>query len=197
MLYVVMIATGAFIGWVTNVVAIWLLFHPYDPIYVGPWHIQGLLPRRQADIARSIGQLIEKNLFNPADLKTLLQKPSFYDQLSALISKTAQRELEKRLPAYLPAVIRDHLSDYCKAWFDARSIAFANEIVEDLPLGQIDVGLLIESKLRLMSLREFEVLSREVVGRELKYIELAGGVLGGVVGLLQAIFISWGKVMFF
>ena len=94
MLYVVMIATGAFIGWVTNVVAIWLLFHPYDPIYVGPWHIQGLLPRRQADIARSIGQLIEKNLFNPADLKTLLQKPSFYDQLSALISKQPSANLK-------------------------------------------------------------------------------------------------------
>ena len=63
MLYVIMGAMGALIGWGTNIVAIWLLFRPQRPIRLGSWQLQGLLPRRQADIAMNIGQAIERELF--------------------------------------------------------------------------------------------------------------------------------------
>ena len=41
MLYIVMAAMGALIGWGTNMVAIWLLFHPYRPIRLGPRNCRG------------------------------------------------------------------------------------------------------------------------------------------------------------
>ncbi|NLK52516.1 MAG: DUF445 domain-containing protein, partial [Syntrophomonadaceae bacterium] len=46
----------------TNVLAIRLLFHPRRP-YRLPWtqyEIQGLLPKRRMELARDIGQVVER-----------------------------------------------------------------------------------------------------------------------------------------
>ena len=45
---------SAMIGYLTNVVAIKMLFHPREPIRMLGLEIQGLLPRRQEAIANKI-----------------------------------------------------------------------------------------------------------------------------------------------
>lgn len=37
---------GAIIGYITNVVAVKLLFHPQKPVRIGPFTVQGLIPAR-------------------------------------------------------------------------------------------------------------------------------------------------------
>ena len=55
MLYIVMAAIGALIGWGTNMVAIWLLFHPYRPVRLGPWQLQ-VTATPTSGIARNVGK---------------------------------------------------------------------------------------------------------------------------------------------
>ena len=42
---------GAFIGWLTNYVAIKMLFRPREPWYILGFPMQGVMPRRQRDLA--------------------------------------------------------------------------------------------------------------------------------------------------
>ena len=54
---------GAIIGWCTNYLAVKMIFRPYKPISFLGLKIHGLIPRRQSDLARSIGETIELKLF--------------------------------------------------------------------------------------------------------------------------------------
>ena len=49
---------AAFTGWVTNLVAIRMLFHPRHEWRILGLRIQGILPKRQPDLARKVGQVV-------------------------------------------------------------------------------------------------------------------------------------------
>lgn len=199
MLYIVMAAIGALIGWGTNMVAIWLLFHPYRPVRLGPWQLQGLLPRRQADIARNVGQAIEKELLTATDLAEQMENPEICQQLLMMVSKLTEQEVVQRLPRYLPLPLRNYLVNYLTGWTNAKSRELVDKLIRSITtnLSQLDIGSLIQCRLNSLPLQELEALSWELAGRELRYIEYAGGVLGGVIGLLQAAVLSLGKTVFF
>ncbi len=63
------VVLGALIGYITNVLAVWMIFNPKRPIlgYVG------VLPRRKRDIALRLGEMIERELVNPESILRLLQ----------------------------------------------------------------------------------------------------------------------------
>ena len=54
------VVIGAFIGWVTNKVALWMLFNPKKPKLFGLFY--GVIPSRKDEIAESIGVQIERLL---------------------------------------------------------------------------------------------------------------------------------------
>jgi len=58
---------GAFIGWITNVIAIKLLFHPYT----GRFGIQGLLPKNKDETAKRLGKIVKEHLL---DNETLISQ---------------------------------------------------------------------------------------------------------------------------
>ncbi|HHV07956.1 MAG TPA: DUF445 family protein [Firmicutes bacterium] len=195
MLYIVMVVMGTLIGWCTNIIAIWLLFRPYKPVQLGPWQFQGLLPRRQSDIARNIGHAIEKELLAASDFTDQLDSPEIRKNIMAAFLNLAHQEINQRLPWYLPSPLRQRLIDYLSNLAEQQGEELVDKIVEGITsnLSQLDVGTLIEYRLNSLPLQELEMLSWKLAGRELRYIEYVGGALGGVIGLLQAIIISLGK----
>ena len=61
----VTIGVGAISGGITNAVAIWMLFHPYEERGIGPFRIQGAIPKNKARLARSIGKTVGERLLTP------------------------------------------------------------------------------------------------------------------------------------
>ena len=62
------VAISGLIGYVTNVLAIKSLFRPIRPVKVGPFSIQGLIPKRRFDVAQSIGSMVASELLIQDDL---------------------------------------------------------------------------------------------------------------------------------
>ena len=52
---------------------------------------------------------------------------------------------------------------------------------------KIDISSMVEERINSMELEEVEQLTLEVASRELKYIEYLGGILGGLIGLVQGL----------
>lgn len=65
------VLTAAAVGYLTNYVAIWLLFKPYHRVR---WlnNLQGVIPSQQASLAESLGKEIPENLLPPDELVTRL-----------------------------------------------------------------------------------------------------------------------------
>jgi hypothetical protein len=59
---------GALIGWGTNWLALKMLFRPIVPFRLGPWSIQGVIPRRQGALAANLGEMVERELVSHHDL---------------------------------------------------------------------------------------------------------------------------------
>jgi len=79
-------AMGGIIGYITNDLAIRMLFRPYRPVYVGKRRLPmtpGLIPKEKDRIARSIGQAVGEELFSEEVLARSLTTPDMQEKLAA------------------------------------------------------------------------------------------------------------------
>ena len=65
---------GALIGYVTNVIAVWMIFNPKKPLPGIKY--QGIVPKSKEQIAENLAQTIEKNLVNPSLINQFLMSKS-------------------------------------------------------------------------------------------------------------------------
>jgi uncharacterized membrane protein YheB (UPF0754 family) len=75
---------GALIGYVTNYIAIRMLFRPLRPWYIFGIRIPmtpGIIPSRRGDLARKMGQMVGEHLLTSDDVGHTLDKPEFRAQL--------------------------------------------------------------------------------------------------------------------
>ena len=74
------IAFGSLAGGLTNSVAIWMLFHPYEPPTLGQRDIkmlQGAIPKNQARLAAAVGRTVGTRLFTEEDLGKIFSDQEF------------------------------------------------------------------------------------------------------------------------
>src|SRR5690606_13771698 len=93
---VVSIAFAALTGGVTNAIAIWMLFHPYQPPRLGRWRLsflQGAVPKNQARLAAAIGRTVGTRLLTEEDLARSFGEPAF------------RAAFDERLAAFLDALL--------------------------------------------------------------------------------------------
>jgi uncharacterized membrane protein YheB (UPF0754 family) len=109
------IAFGALAGGLTNSVAIWMLFHPYEPPTVLGRTIgwmQGAVPKNQDRLASAIGRTVGNRLLTPDDLTRMFAneefRETFDERLSAFLDgmlHTERGSLRDLIPdAVLPEV---------------------------------------------------------------------------------------------
>ena len=96
---VLTIAFGALAGGITNTVAIWMLFHPYEaPTLFGRTIrlFQGAIPKNQARLASAVGKTVGTRLLTEEDLThTFADKEfrgAFDDRLSHFLETVLERE---------------------------------------------------------------------------------------------------------
>ncbi len=90
---------GAMAGGLTNSIAIWMLFHPYESPQVGKRPLkmlQGAIPKNQARLAAAIGRTVGTRLLTPEDLgKTFADesvRQAFNEHLSGFLDNVWNTE---------------------------------------------------------------------------------------------------------
>ena len=104
---------GAFIGYITNVFAIKMLFWPRQPVKLVFFELQGLLPKRHREIDSSIGELIEEQLLSIDDLIDYVDTPELRQRIVTEIVQVLKQRLSKTIlritPNKLYGLIEDSL----------------------------------------------------------------------------------------
>jgi uncharacterized membrane protein YheB (UPF0754 family) len=91
----VTVAVGAIAGGLTNAVAIWMLFHPYESRGIGPFRLQGAIPKNKARLAKSIGRTVGERLLTPQDLAERLGAPAFRAAFDGAVARFCDDLLER------------------------------------------------------------------------------------------------------
>ncbi len=103
---------GGLIGYITNDIAIKMLFRPRKPLYIGSFHIPltpGLIPRQKERIAASIGNVISTQLLNSDTLiNTLTNTESLRSVYDSLLRTVLDMRRDERTVAEF---IGEYISD--------------------------------------------------------------------------------------
>lgn len=92
--------TGAFIGYLTNHVAIKMLFRPLRPWKIGGIRIPmtpGVIPSKRQELANNFGEVVGDHLLTSEEIGKGLQNPAFQEHLFNLIKERIDGVLQKDL----------------------------------------------------------------------------------------------------
>lgn len=181
---------SALIGYVTNYIAVWMLFRPHSPCRVLGLTLHGLVPRRQREIARSLGTMIERDLFSHEDIQEALQGAETSEAATVFLNEQIDIFAQKlavqnpMLGAFLQGALLAQVKATLLAQMSERFPHFIERVVKQAE-HRLDISAIVQSKIEKFDLTKLESMIYEVSARELKTIEVLGGVLGFIVGLVQ------------
>jgi uncharacterized membrane protein YheB (UPF0754 family) len=171
-----------------------MIFRPRKPIRFLGIEIVGLIPKRRRELARKIGETVEKELISHRDIETIMKTPEFHKHISVII--------RQRVDEFFQKVFGDNVfADLVLSGDIAVSIkrALTVEIEKTIPQSMDSLFDTIQSKFNFkdivqqriegFDLNKLESIINTIASRELKSIELYGAVLGFTVGIIQVILI--------
>jgi uncharacterized membrane protein YheB (UPF0754 family) len=182
---------GACIGWLTNRLAIQMLFRPRKAIQFLGLQIQGLIPKRQSELAKRVGEIVETELFNRHLISNEIRKIDLQPYLDELATNIVWDRLAPRL-RQIP-LLGSFVND--KLLYNLNKLALEALSVETEPLlekvsgeveKQIAVRKIVEEKIQAFDLDQLETIVRQLAQKEFRSIEILGGVIGFAIGLVQA-----------
>lgn len=190
---------GALIGWVTNYLAVKMLFHPRKPVSLLLVTIQGVFPKRQEAFATKLGGIVSEELFSADDVKKVLSQGVQSDKLTAAIDTQLDVVIAQKLPAAIPMlamVINPELVRVVKGAFMSELQPMLTAVVDALSENldeALDVHAVVEEKVRNFSSDKLEEILFAIMKKEFKFIEFVGAFLGFCIGLVQVLLVQYQK----
>ena len=187
----VMILISGAIGWITNWVAIKMLFRPHREINFVLFKIQGLIPKRKAEIGSGIANIIQNELISVKDVISNIDREEFSKRLNKLIDEVLNKNLKKKVKEKFPFLQVFFTDKVAKDIGNAiKSIIMENqekifEIFSNYAEENIDFEIIISDKISNFSLDKLEEIITLLAKKELKHIEVIGAVLGMIIGAVQ------------
>jgi len=179
-------------GYFTNWLAVKLLLKPVRPINVFGFKIQGLLPRRQAELADRISEAIAREFLTEKDIMNFLAKVDPKEAMRRLLLEKWEEKLGEILDS-MPFLkvfvspeklhgIRDRIADA----FTSESDSFLQNLVQSLE-NKIDLRETIHRNILAFKVEQLNGIIEEIGHKEFGEIALIGGVLGIFIGIIQAV----------
>lgn len=180
----------AAIGWFTNWVAIKMLFHPRKPRRVFWWQWQGLIPRRQKQLAAEAAEIIEREIMQQHMIVHEIRKI----ELGPYLEDAAHKVVWERIGPQLKAIplLGGFINESTLARFEVIAAAAmkdeAGPLMEKVATqfeASVNLKQIIEENIAAFDLERLESIVNAVAQREFRTIERLGAVLGFIIGCLQ------------
>ena len=182
---------GGLIGYITNVIAIKLIFRPINPIKIPIFNVEiiGMIPKRKLEIASNVAQVIEEQFFSFDDIienvMTEQDKQIIIDYIKVRIKLVLNEKL-----GLIPSSIRNLVQNYISEVIEDEIRCGVNELSEELIIkanNRINIKEIVETKINELDLYELETIILQIIKKELKQIEVLGLILGFFIGIIQGI----------
>ncbi len=114
----VTVSVGAISGGLTNAVAIWMLFHPYEPKRVAGFTFHGAIPKNKDRLAKTIGRTVGERLLTHEDLQRQLTAPGLKEAFVRALDGWLQGAMTKEYGSVremLPPAVTSELDGAMRA----------------------------------------------------------------------------------
>jgi len=184
---------SAFIGWFTNWIAIKMLFHPREPKKFLGMTFHGIFPKRQKQFAEKLGKLVSEELLSFAEIKDKIAAPGNAEKLVPFLEEHIDHFLKEKLKQSMPVIgmfIGDKTIQQLKEVFIAELQSLFPQIMEKYMTNlqsELDLEKIVTAKVSGFSSDKLESILNSIMSKEFRFVEILGGVLGFIIGIIQVV----------
>lgn len=195
-LWIILPLIGAAIGWFTNYIAVKMLFRPRRVWNILGLKVQGVFPKRQAKLAQKISAVVSKELLSGEDLKHNLNATIEKLDLKKVIVEEIDNIILSKLPEEIPMIkmfLNNEVAGIIKNLIARELEGSVNNALNNISTefsGSLDLGEVVREKITSFSPQKMEELVISVMQREFQFIEVFGGLIGFVIGLMQVLLVQ-------
>jgi uncharacterized membrane protein YheB (UPF0754 family) len=182
---------SAFIHWLTIWMALKLLFHPRKPRKILGFTLHGVFPKRQRQIAESLGRIVGQELLSFGDIEKTITDPQNVQKILPLAEQHIDHFLRTKLKESMP-MISMFIGD--KTIVQLKTV-FMQELEELFPVimknyvanlkNDLDLERIVVDKIANFSSGRLEEMLNQILTKEFRFVEVIGAALGFFIGLLQ------------
>lgn len=186
--FLLMVVIGGLIGYITNKVAIKMLFRPVNPINLGLFKLQGVFPKRKDEMAISLADTIEKELLTSDAIMDSLLGGENLDDMKVNIKDMLVLRIVEAIPAMAKMFLGDNVESTIRGFVDAEGDKIFDDLLEKFKTGaseKLDIHKLVKERIDELDFIEFEKIIFGLMNRELRHIEVIGLILGSIIGVVQ------------
>src|ERR1044072_1676359 len=190
-LMIIIPVTSAFIGWVTNRLAVTMLFRPKNPVRVLGFTVQGIFPNRQPQFAQQIGALVSRELVSFNKIESKLTSEDNIKKIMPVAEVHVDDFLRNKLKVAFPMIgmlIGEKTIETLKGIFmqELETIfpviikGYVQNLQQDLDLEQMAAN-----KIANLSADKLETAMYNGLKKELRAAAFFFGLIGFLIGLIQ------------
>lgn len=168
-----------------------MLFHPREPKKILGLTFQGIFPKRQQQFAEKLGKLVSTELLSFSDIEEKITSPQNVEKLMPFVEAKVDEFLRVKLNDAFPIIsmfIGENTIQQLKGIFmQELQVIFPeviNKHVKQLQ-SQLDLEKIVSEKVAGFSSDKLEQILNQIMSKEFRFVEIIGGILGFIIGLLQ------------
>lgn len=185
----------ALLGWFFTWLFIKMLFRPYFPQKWFGFSLQGLIPKRQLELSARIGKLFSRELVSWKQIEDKILDPGTLQKITPEIEMHIDYFLKVKLKDAMPMVamfvgdktiiqLKEVFMAEMKVLFPDIMKGYVKELQRDLNIEQK-----ITLKLAAIPANKIEAFVLQTLKKEWCYVQIAGTLLGFIIGAFQVIII--------
>ena len=182
---------GVIIGYVTNLVALWMIFEPTEPRKIGPFKLHGLFIRRQPEVADVYAKIIADDVVTLSHMGDEMMHGRKSDRTKRLIEKRLRPSIDRALGPARPLVrvaVGAREYDAIREGVATEGAEYAITPMKDEEFGRQQseqVRELIADRMQEMPPDDFAEMLRAAMREDEWLLLLHGAVLGFFAGLVH------------
>ena len=186
--FVLMVVIGGLIGWITNKVAIKMLFRPVNPKKILFFTLQGVFPKRKDQMAISLADTIESELLSKEVIMDKILNTDNLEEVKKDIMDTLVKKIAQSIPPMAKMFLGDNIEGMIRGYLDKEGETIFDELIskfKDSALDNLNIRDIVKDRIDSLDFVEFEKIVFGSMSRELKHIEVIGLFLGAIIGVFQ------------
>ncbi len=182
---------SAFIGWVTNWVAIKMLFHPREPKKFLGITFHGIFPKRQQQFAEKLGKLVSAEFLSFSDIEQKISSPENLKKIMPMIETHIDDFLRHKLSNEMPILsmfIGDKTINSLKEVFMKELEILFPQVMKQYAANlktELDLEHIVIQKVSNFSSDKLEEILYQIMSKEFRFVEILGAVIGFIIGVVQ------------
>ena len=188
--YIIIPIISAIVGWLTNLIAIKMMFYPIEYFGLRPFGWQGIVPNNAAKMANDAVELMTEKLLDIQEIFSRIDSKTVSENLQPSLKQISQLIIDEVMLAQAPFlwkhldikkknILYEKVQEFLPSTIERTMTDIKNEIKELIDFKKLAIDSLIDDKTLINR------IFLNVGSNEFGFIEKSGLILGFIFGLIQ------------